>query len=169
MVINASSFQCRKRAHILLMQLIACALFVVAYVLLGAPMGALLNVLGVLRAWLYGDSMKEKVNRRTLTIAFIAGYSLAYAASFGLLGKAPTPGNLALELLPAIAMVISTLGFARGDAKSVRTYTAVSVPLWLVYNALNVSIGGILSDLFAMGSSLTAYWRLDKKTGQANG
>ena len=163
MALNTVSYQCRKRGHILLMQLIANALFTVAYALLNAPMGALLNVLGVLRGTLYGDSLRKKINVRLLNGFFIVAFGLAYAASFLLLGKEPTPGNLVLELLPAVAMVISTLGFGKGDAKSVRTYSAASTPLWLVYNVASKSIGGTLSDLFVLCSSLTAYWRLDKK------
>ena len=163
MTLNALSYQCRKRGHILLMQLLANSLFIGAYALLNAPVGAMMNVLGVLRGCMYSDGVRKKLNVRWLNGVFAVGFFAAYALSFLVFGKAPTAGNLVLELLPAIAMVISTLGFGKGDAKSVRTYSAVSTPLWLVYNSLNLSIGGILSDLFTLLSSLTAYWRLDKK------
>lgn len=161
MVMNVVSYQAKKQKNIILIQMFGSLLFVINMFLLNAIMGGLLNLIGVVRAIVYYNKHKVK-NIKMCNAIFIFLYILSYFATFFVFHKELTAFNLIAEILPLIAMITVTISFSKNSAEDIRYMTFISSPLWLIYNCLNFSIGGILCELFSLTSVVTATIRLKK-------
>ena len=161
MALNISSYQVRERRGVILVQLFGSAFFAVNMLMLGAYSGFLLNAIGMARALVYSrESAMKRV--KAWNALFIALYALSYAAVFIVFKKPATAVNFAVELLPTLAMTVSTLAFAR-SAAVIRRCAFISSPCWLIYNCVNRSIGGIICELLGLSSAIAGMLRLDRK------
>lgn len=161
MAMNSLSYQGKKQRTVILAQLFGSLFFAVNMFMLGAVIGGLFNVIGIFRALVYSN--KKIRNVRFWNGVFAGLYLLSYVAVFTVFGKAVTPGNLLLEILPLIAMMATTISFSKASAAWIRKLAFVSSPCWLIYNCINGSIGGILCEVFSLVSALVAMIRLDSK------
>lgn len=163
MAANISSYQFKDKRYILLMQLIGSALFAVNMFLLGAFMGGILNVIGIVRASAYMAAERFPKSKRVLNWLFMVLYCISYLLVFTLFDKEPTAVNLLVELFPLIGMAAMTVGFSKTDSRAIRICGLINSPSWLIYNSINFSIGGILCEAISLVSIITAAMRLDKK------
>lgn len=162
MTLNAVSYQAKKQRSIILYQFFGGAFFVVNMFLLDAYMGALLNVIGVVRAAVYAN--KDRIrNVKLCAGAFIGAFLVSYVLVFTLFGKELTAVNALVELLPLMAMTAMTVAFSLPSAQTVRGFALFSSPCWLIYNCVNLSVGGILCESFSIVSAVTAMVRNRKK------
>lgn len=161
MAMNIASYQAKERRQVILIQLFGSTFFAVNMLMLGAYSGFLLNAIGIARALVYArPAVMKRV--KVWNTAFIALYALSYAAVFAAFRKSPTALNFVLELLPALAMTVSTLAFAR-SAAVIRRCALVSSPCWLIYNCVNGSIGGIVCEVLGLTSAVAGMLRLDRR------
>ena len=163
MAVNISSFQCKKQKTALTLQLIGPVMFSVNMYLVGAGMGFLLNVIGILRALTYLQAERIGPKLKYVNWAFTISYFAAYYLTFTVFGTAPTWQNLLIELLPLIGMIAMTIGFAKGTPKYIRLYGYINSPCWLIYNCFRFTLGGILCEIVCLISITTAAIRLDRK------
>ena len=163
MMANILSFQFKRKRNIIFAQLIGSALFAANMLLLGAMMGCILNILGIIRGIVYINKDKLRVPIQAVNILFILFYVLSYVLVFTVLGKAHTVLNLVVEILPIIGMSAMTLGLAGRNARTIRIVCFINSPCWLIYNLICFSIGGILCEIFSIISAISAYLRLDLK------
>ena len=162
MTLNAVSYQAKSQRAIILFQFFGGAFFVVNMFLLNAYMGALLNIIGVVRAAVYAN--KDKIRNIKLCAGlFIGAFLLSYVAVFTLFGKEFTAVNALVELLPLLAMTAMTVAFSLPSAQTVRGFALFSSPCWLIYNCVNLSVGGILCESFSIVSAVTAMIRNRKR------
>lgn len=162
MAMNILSYQGKKQRSVILMQLVGAAFFTANMFMLGAWSGFILNALGIARAIVYAN--KEKIrNLKLWNILFFISYGLSYIAVFTLFGRPITFWNLLLEMLPTSAMMVSTVAFSRENASDIRKFAWYVSPAWLVYDAINLSIGGTVCEAVSILSILTATLRLDRK------
>ena len=156
------SFQGKDAKQVIACQMIGCILFIINFFMLGAIVGALMNAIATVRAVVY-------VNKKTfhadslvwpavITAACIASYVLVFTA----FGKPFAPGNAILELLPVIGNTITTIGFHTGSAKWICRLGVFVSACWLIYNSANVAIGGILCEVFSLGSIVVGFLRYDR-------
>jgi hypothetical protein len=158
---NTLSYQFRKRTHILLMQSSGSVFFATHFFLLGAISGGLLNIIGFFRATVSAAKDRWHIPSALLNGIFIPLYLLSYVSVFTLFGKQTTLPNLIIELLPVTAMIVSTVGFSVGNAKSVRIYSSIASPFWLTYNGISLSIGGVCSEILCLSSAILGFLRHD--------
>ncbi len=163
MVFNCISYLQKKKSTLLICQLVGSVLFGINYLLLGAMSGALLNVISIIRAIVFLKKDKLHADNILWTAGFIASYLASYALIFTVFGKAPTPFNLIVELLPVIAMIAINLSFRYADTKMVRRYGLVSSPLWLAYNIASFSVGAIICETLNLFSITAGIIKLDVK------
>jgi len=71
--------------------------------------------------------------------------------------------NGPLTLLPMSAMILTTVAFGISNPKITRLLSFPSSPLWLIYNLVNQSWGGVLTECFNMGSIIIGMLRFDRK------
>ncbi len=163
MAMNIMSYQQKKQKGIIAFQLCGGFLFTINYLLLGAMVGSLLNLIAVIRAVVYLNKEKLKSNRWPWFFGFLATYLAVYVLSFTVFGKPVTPLNLFVEVLPVVGMVASNLGFMAKDGKAVRRFSLVSSPSWLVYNVFAFSVGAIICEVLSLVSILIGMFRHDRK------
>ncbi|MBO5915250.1 MAG: YgjV family protein [Clostridia bacterium] len=163
MAMNIISYQLKKQKSIIAMQFFGAALFTVNMFMIGAIVGGFLNAVGAVRALVYVNKQKFKADRFIWVLGFGVLYFVAYGLTFFVFDKEPTAFNLIIEFLPIIGMFATGIGFYLKDAKSVRRAGLVSSPSWLIYNIFNFAIGGIICEILALISIITAMRRLDRK------
>ena len=160
MIMNISSYQAKKQKNIIFVQFWGSLFFSINMFMLDAIMGGILNLIGVLRAALYFNKNKFK-NVRILNIFFICLYILSYVSVFLVFKKELTVFNIAVEILPLIAMVSTTIGFSCSNASILRRLTLISSPAWLLYNIINHTLGGIFFECFGIISVLISIFRYE--------
>lgn len=169
-VMNVLSFQQKSKNALVIFQLVGVTAFAIHYAMLGAWVGCLLNFLGIIRGlafMLVRRSKKTYITIFSILSVLILG---SYAATFAIFGVEPSAKNLILEGLPIIAMFITTYSFTMTSAGNIRKMTLFSSPLWMIYNILHVSIGGIICEIISFSSIILGIIRLDrKKSDEDNG
>ena len=168
MTMNILSFQMKKQKNIIFMQLIGSTMFCLNYFLLGAASGALLNIIGILRAVVYWKREFFKADKIIWVYALSVGYVAAYFLSFVLFGTERTLENYVVELLPVVGMMLTTVSFYFGRADVIRYIVLINNPLWLTYNIINLAIGGIICESVAMCSAIIGIFRYDIKGKRGN-
>lgn len=169
MAMNCLSYQQRSKVGILLFQLIGSALFAVNFFMLGAYSGAILNVVAIIRAFVFIKKDFFRAEHPAWAVAFSVTYVLSYALVFTALGKEATPYNFIVEILPVIAMIVTTVGFRFKSAKALRRFGFVSSPLWLCYNVCSVAVGAIICEAINIVSLVIATVRFDLKKKENEG
>lgn len=157
------SFQGKEQKSIIALQLFGASFFAVNYLLLGATVGGILNILGAVRAIVFLFKEKLHADRLPWLFAFIALYIAVYILNFTLLGKALTPYNLIIEFLPVIGMTALSVGFRLKKASDVRRCGLVSSPSWLIYNIAAGSWGAIVCEILTLISIFIGMLRHDRK------
>lgn len=163
MLFNILSYQCKKQKTVIAMQLFGGALFAANFLLLGAAVGGILNILATVRAIVFLFKKKLKADRLPWFIAFVLSYVSVYILNFTLFEKEPTLLNLILEILPVIGMTALNVGFRLKDAAAVRKCGLVSSPAWLIYNIAVGSWGAIICEVLTLISIFVGMLRHDKK------
>lgn len=164
MTMNVLSYQRKEQREIIFMQLIGSLFFAVNFFMIGAFVGALLNVVGMLRAVAYWQ--RERFHAQKIHWVFGLGiaYIAIYILSFTVFGTEPTAKNLSVEILPVIGMIITTVSFYLGRARAVRILGGmINSPLWLTYNIVNFTLGGIISESVSLVSIVLGIIRYDVK------
>ena len=110
MIVMSLSFQCRKSAHVFLVQLIACLIFSTHFLLLGAYTGLILNGLEVIRYYLLYREDKAWTSSKPVIIGVMVMMALA--------GVVTWEGWY--SFFPVFATVASTPLLWSRDAKKLR-------------------------------------------------
>lgn len=163
MMFNILSYQGKNQKTVIALQLCGGALFSVNYLLLGAAVGGILNILATLRAIVFLFKKQLKADKLPWLIGFLASYIAVYVLNFTIFGKEVTLYNLVIEVLPVIGMVALNIGFRLKNAADVRKCGLVSSPAWLIYNITVGSWGAIICEILTLGSIVIGMFRHDKK------
>ena len=168
MLMSVLSYQQKGKARILTFQLLGSVLFVVNFFLLGAFSGAILNFVAIVRALIFIYEDKVHADHPAWTIGLTAVYVLSYVSVFTIFGKEPTVINLFVEILPVLAMTVTTVAFRYKEDKILRRVAFISSPLWLTYNFIFFSLGGIIGETLNLSSAIIGTLRLDRKKKDEN-
>ena len=167
MLFNILSYQSKQQRWVIALQLCGGAFFAVNYLLLGATVGGLLNILAAVRAVIFLFKERLKADRLPWLFAFIFLYITIYILNFTLFGKELTLLNLLIELLPVIGMTALSIGFRLKNASDVRRCGLVSSPSWLIYNIVSGSWGAIACEVLSLVSIIIGILRHDRKNGKS--
>ncbi|MBQ6706256.1 MAG: YgjV family protein [Clostridia bacterium] len=162
MTFNILSYQGKRQRTVIALQLFGAALFSVNYLLLGATIGGILNILGTIRAVIFFFKDKFKADRIPWLLAFAASYILVYILNFTVFKKEPTVFNLIVEFLPVIGMLALNIGFMLKSSADIRKCGLVGSPAWLIYNIVAGSWGAIICEAFTLISIFVGMLRHDK-------
>lgn len=164
MLFNILSYQSKSQKSVITMQLFGASLFALNFLLLGATVGGLLNILGAVRAIVFLFKEKLKTDRLPWLIVFVLLYITVYILNFTLFGKEVTLFNLIIEILPVIGMTALNIGYRLEKAADVRRLGMISSPAWLIYNITAGSWGAIICETLTLISIFIGILRHDKKT-----
>ena len=163
MIFNLLVFQQKTHKGVTLCQFFAAGAFCANYLMLGAFVGGLLNLVGAVRAAVFYFKEKTRANSVVWLVIFILAFAASYPLTFFVFDTEITVKNLIIEALPVIAMVIITVSLRLGSAKAVRFMGLFSSPMWLTYNAFSGSIGAIASEILNLISMVVGIIRFDIK------
>ena len=163
MTMNVLSFQFKEQRQIIFMQLIGSVFFGISYFMIGAFVGGLLNAIGMIRAIVYWQRERFRAEKIYWVYGIGAACIGVYVLSFAVFGVEASAKNLAVEVLPVIGMIITTVSFYLGRARAVRFIGIANSPLWLTYNLFNFNIGGIITECIALVSIIIGIVRYDLK------
>ncbi len=164
---NILSYQRKTRSGVIGFQLCGSSLFALNFLLLGATMGAILNIISAIRAIVFLNRDKLKANHPLWLAGFMITYFASYVLTFTVLGMPATAMNLLVEFLPVVGMIATTLSFRMTDAKAIRRFALISSPCWLMYNLAAFSLGAIICEVMSLGSILIGMKRLDSRKAGA--
>lgn len=160
---NILSYQNKNQKSLLIFQLLGGVLFAISFFLLGATVGAILNLIAVIRAIMFLFSKKLNTSHPLWLIVFIVSYVTVYILTFTVFGTKPTFVNLLIEILPVIGMTALSVGFMFEDSSKVRMLGLVSSPAWLIYNIYYLSVGAIVCESLSLVSIFIGMLRHDKR------
>lgn len=155
MTLCVGSFQCRNTRRLLFFQMTGNFIYVIQFILLGAFSGCavlLFQVLSNLPLCL------EKPDRRAwngLKWCFVAAIVAASALTW----------KDMFSIFPAAGAVASVLSSWSRNGKKIRLAKLFIVgPGWLIYDVYAHTLAGILSELFALCSTLISIYRYGWKS-----
>lgn len=166
MIFNIFSYQCKNKRLLILMQFCGASLFCINYFLLGAYVGGMLNILSVIRAVVFLFKEKMRAEHIAWQIGFYICFFAVYLLSFTVFGTEKSAKNFIIELLPVLGMVVATIGYRLKNSAQIRKISIIASPLWLIYNSVVGSIGGIICESFALISIFVGILRHDIKKAE---
>ena len=151
MAVCIISFQFKKNKHLFIVQGISSTLFFVHYLLLGQEAGAFMNLLSIMRSVCLNVKF---LRNRVCEILLIIGFVVVAAITF----------ENWLTILILIAQIGGTIVYWQNKAKRIRIFQlSVSSPCWLIHNIASFSIGGIITEVFNIISTIISLVRFRKK------
>lgn len=163
MVFSILSYQCKHKKRFIAMQLCSGAFFSVNFLLLGAMVGGILNILATIRAVVFLFKEKLKTDRLPWFIGFVTLYITVYILNFTLFDKELTPYNLIIEVLPVIGLIALNIGFRLEGTGDIRRWALLSSSSWLFYNIAAGSWGAIGCEVMSLVSIFIGMFRHDRK------
>ncbi len=163
MAFMISSFQIKKNRTLLITQGIGGFLFFLNYILMGAIVGAGLNIVAIIRAIL--GSKEKSRNKKTFWI--LACLYVLMAVIYVVLSLKDGSFNPLLVLWNIIltaAQIVGTWAFWKNDGALIRKANLFCVsPIWLFNNIfITFTIGGILCEVFCLSSIIISLIRFGK-------
>ena len=160
-VLVVSSYAMKNRLTIVITGLIARALAIVQYAMMGKIEGMVLNAVGVLCFEL--ARRRETLSKPWRIAAYVFSNAIAVAVS---VATYVSP----ISLLPLFGLLFHVNGAWRKRAMSVRLVTLPGCPLWFAYNFISGTYASCVGDALSFAiivASLIKYDVLDKRKKQA--
>ncbi len=158
---SAISFQMKTYRRIMIVQTVCTALFALHFALLvyggeaDAITGAVLNGVSMVRDLILIFTEKKRSRKGTLLLTVL--FSILVVL-FGFI-----TWHSWISLLFITAMVLNTIAMSVPDPRNVRVFVMISAPFAFSYDLLNRSAGGMINEVFAFLSALTALIRYRQK------
>ncbi len=157
LIIIVASFQCKSNKNFFLMQGSGSLFFVLNFLLIGAYGGALFNLSNLIRGLLFSKNAKKPWKLIVVEIAYTACFIFSIILDH-------SPKQILLVFIPFSALIIMSVLMWRGNDKTIRKFQiAYMSPSWIVHNIFNLSIGGLICEVFNMVSSAIYLFRLQKE------
>lgn len=142
------SFQLKENKKFFILQSTSGALFALNFLMLGAYTGSLLNLINIYRGAVMAGGKK------TRKLFFLVSIQLLY-----IVATVFTYTNI-FSLIALAAQLIGTFAMWSQNGKTIRILQLFAVsPMWLIHNIFVFSIGGIICEVFNIGSIIVSLIR----------
>ena len=161
MFLGIASFQAKSRIGILTLQLSGALCWLIHFLLIGSLTGALMNAVAVLRNTVYS---LRKNNTGVIKYLIPIFFSLLFTAACTLSYE-----NV-FSLFPLVACYVGTVAFYLTNLKALRLTALTMSLLWIVYDFIEFSVSGVLTEAFTIISIIIALIRFNnpKRKGENN-
>ena len=156
-IIATLSFQRKTQRGIMVMQVCSCFCFTVHFLILGVMGGFILNFIAFFRSIVYSF---RKTHKFAASVVWVYVF-MALVIAAGIYSY--IDGDGLAVILPSVGMFVTTLAGRMEHAKTVRSLTLLNSPLWLAYNIIKGSVGGMLTEIVSFCSIIIGILRLDIK------
>ena len=175
--LNILSVQFNKHWKIMLFKTLGSMTFVLQYILLGAWVGMVMDLIGSIRNIVFTlNVQKGKSNKFWIVffsvITFIAGVitiistwdkAIGYASNWSTNADVVLVIAVSISIISIIAKLLTTIAYGFKDPHTIRMVNIPSNACWVVYNVVAFSIAGVINDLMCLVSIIIAEIRFSKK------
>ncbi len=152
MALAFAAYQCRQRKRLLLVQILSMMAFTLHFALLGAYTGAMMNLLSAVRQVVFLQRDKKWGNHWIWPALFFVIF----------LGAGIATWDAWYSFLPVFGSCAATIASWRKKPAEIRWMMGtLSSPPWLVYNILNHSGAGTITEIFSLLSIAITLIRVD--------
>ena len=152
-IIGVSSFQVNNKKHLLLIQSVSTILTCISYLFLGATSGFALNIVCIIRNFVY--SYRDKKNYKDWWSPALLAVIMAVVSCFSWEGWHSS--------MITLGLVINTVSLGVFGAKNIKRSIVVSSSLIFAYNIFAGSYSGMLSESLSVLSAIIGIIRLHQK------
>lgn len=175
--LNILSVQFNKHWKIMLFKTLGSMTFVIQYILLGAWVGMVMDLIGSIRNVIFTLNVKNgKSNKWWIVffslITFIAGVTtiaMTWDKSIGYASRWSNNANtvviiaVSISIISIVAKLLTTIAYGFKNPHVIRMVNLPSNACWVIYNLVAFSIAGVINDLMCLGSIVIAEIRFRKK------
>ncbi|MCL2451604.1 YgjV family protein [Candidatus Saccharibacteria bacterium] len=155
LLFNILTFQAKRHRTMMSIQIVAATVYAVHFFMLGALVGAVLNMASALRAVIFRKYGQAGSGKRSL-------WPLLIIQIVGLVATIIIWQDWR-SLLAAIGWQLSTLAFWQRREQRVRQLSLAGSPPWFAYDVLYGSIAGVATEILVSSSAIVGLWRFRKK------
>lgn len=138
-----------KRSRILFYQILDSLFDVIQYFLLGGYTGSFINLIGALRAYIFG----KEYNTNDMLYIFLLLYMIIGVVTY----------DGILSILPTIAALFYTIVVWKGNPKQIR-FAAIFVSIvWICYSYSVMAYMAMITEGILLCSNIIAIIKLDRK------
>ena len=147
------TYQTKTQERLLLLQMLTCGIFCIHYLLIGATVGAMLNLIALVRnvAYFYRNKMLKGAHWIPVSFMILCGAAGIFA------------WEAWYSIFSTVGIVINSGCMSFSNPQNVRKSILVTSPMVLVYNIFAKSIGGSIYESVAIVSAIVGIWRYRKK------
>ena len=149
------SFQNNNKKTLLKFQIASSFLYAMQYLFLGAYTGFLMNIVCMIRNYLFKEYEEMDLSLRWLLV-MLGAMSLLTMLSY----------NGYASLLPFFAVFFFTISLWIGNLKLIRIFEAIGATLFIIYSIVVHAYTGIFAFAFELSTVLFAIYRFDIKKGK---
>lgn len=149
------AYQCNQHSKIMIFKTLSECIFAVQFALLGAYTGVAMNFLGSTRNLVFSKVVKKNKS----TVPYIILFSILAVGAVILTWGGP------ISLLAMAGKLCTTVAFGFKNPQTVRFVSFPGSILWIIYDLINFSLAGVVTEVFAMASIIFAsirYFRVNK-------
>lgn len=147
------TYQMKSKQSILVMLSGATVLFCIHYACLGAPVGVVLNIVGILRNICYYHNDKKLLSSKAVPVIL--------AAIMGVLGLITWEGWYSVFFV--VGLMLNTLAMGYFNPQNLRKSLLLTCTLIFIYNVFTFSIGGMINETVAIISAVIGLIRYRKE------
>lgn len=158
--LNIMSYQMKENRRLYLLKGIGGVLFALQFLLLGNLTAALLNLVNLFRAaaLLSSGCKSNRLVFLLIQLMYVACCVLTFGKGEVVFGGAMMA--MILSVVMTLIQLFETFALMTRNGKIIR-YAQVCVisPAWLINNLLTGSIGGVVTEIFGIGSVIVSFLR----------
>lgn len=175
--LNILSVQFNTHWKIMLFKTLGSMTFVIQYILLGAWVGMVMDLIGSIRNIIFTLNVKNGKSNKWWIIFFslitlIAGVttiamtwdkSIGYASNWSKNANTVVIIAVSISIISIVAKLLTTIAYGFKNPHVIRMVNLPSNACWVIYNLVAFSIAGVINDLMCLGSIVIAEIRFRKK------
>ena len=151
-VISFLTYQMKTKRGILAMLSCATVLFCIHYACLGAAVGVVLNIIGIIRNLCYYHHDKPILSSKAVPVIL--------ALTMGILGIVTWEGYYSAFFV--VGLMLNTLAMGYLGPQNLRKSLLLTCSLIFMYNVFTLSIGGMINETVAIVSAIIGLVRYRK-------
>ena len=151
LVLGVAAFQSNKHKGIVMAKMGSEAAFTIQYYLLDAPTGSIMNLIGVVRNFIFYKLVEKGKSTKIVMWIFCGVYVLSAIITW----EGPE------SLLPLIGKLCSTVAYIMKNTRNIRIINIPTLTMWIVYNITCSAWEALAADTISLVSVLIAMGRLD--------
>ncbi len=150
-ILGVAAFQSNKHKGIVVAKLGSEAAFTIQYYLLDAPTGAIMNLVGVVRNFIFYKLVEKEKSTKAAMWIFCGIYIISAIITW----EGPQ------SLLPLVGKLCSTVAYSLKNTRTIRILNVPTLVMWVVYNCTCSAWEALATDAISLISVLIAMGRFD--------